>query len=213
MGLDMYLYATRRFPADGPHADQVVAAAGAKLDELLRRLASLEQRKHDASLYLWPHMAESVGEDPGALDRVLDAAGMTDLLSDDGFSGAYLGVDGAEVWVQVTAAYWRKANAIHGWFVDNCQGGVDECQESDLIDAEQLMHLRHLCERDAKAVAGGPPAPEGLNLRPRAGFFFGSADADELWVESLVETIAAIDRIIPAAIEAGGVVFTYQASW
>jgi hypothetical protein len=27
-------------------------------------------------------------------------------------------------------AYWRKANAIHKWFVDNCQDGVDECQET-----------------------------------------------------------------------------------
>lgn len=24
--------------------------------------------------------------------------------------------------------YWRKANAIHGWFVKHVQGGKDECQ-------------------------------------------------------------------------------------
>ncbi len=23
--------------------------------------------------------------------------------------------------------YWRKSNAIHKWFVDNVQGGVDDC--------------------------------------------------------------------------------------
>ena len=28
--------------------------------------------------------------------------------------------------VTFRVAYWRKANAIHQWFVDNCQDGVDE---------------------------------------------------------------------------------------
>ena len=26
--------------------------------------------------------------------------------------------------------YWRKANAIHNWFVENCQEGVDELSRS-----------------------------------------------------------------------------------
>ena len=28
-----------------------------------------------------------------------------------------------------TIGYWRKANHIHKWFVDNCGDGVDECQD------------------------------------------------------------------------------------
>ena len=24
--------------------------------------------------------------------------------------------------------YWRKANQIHKWFVDNVQGGIDDCR-------------------------------------------------------------------------------------
>ena len=24
--------------------------------------------------------------------------------------------------------YWRKANAIHGWFVKNAQQGIDDCR-------------------------------------------------------------------------------------
>ena len=27
------------------------------------------------------------------------------------------------------AVYWRKANQIHKWFVDNIQNGVDDCGE------------------------------------------------------------------------------------
>ena len=26
-------------------------------------------------------------------------------------------------------AYWRKFNALHGWFVNECASGVDECQD------------------------------------------------------------------------------------
>jgi len=26
------------------------------------------------------------------------------------------------------AMYWRKANAIHRWFVENVQGGQDDCK-------------------------------------------------------------------------------------
>ena len=29
--------------------------------------------------------------------------------------------------VEVTCAYWRKSNQIHKWFVDNVQGGEDNC--------------------------------------------------------------------------------------
>ena len=36
--------------------------------------------------------------------------------------------------------YWRKSNAIHKWFVDNCQGGVDDCREY-MVSVEQLKNL------------------------------------------------------------------------
>ena len=37
---------------------------------------------------------------------------------------------------EVCVAYWRKANAIHSWFVENCQDGVDECQYSNEISVD-----------------------------------------------------------------------------
>jgi hypothetical protein len=40
--------------------------------------------------------------------------------------------------------YWRKANAIHGWIVRECAGGVDECQRI-YISREKLTELRDLC--------------------------------------------------------------------
>jgi len=39
--------------------------------------------------------------------------------------------------------YWRKANHIHGWFVENIQGGIDECQESH-VELDDLIKLKEL---------------------------------------------------------------------
>ncbi len=41
------------------------------------------------------------------------------------------------------AGYWRKANAIHKWFVDYVQGGNDNCAEY-LVTTEQLERLLEL---------------------------------------------------------------------
>ena len=40
--------------------------------------------------------------------------------------------------------YWRKANQIHNWFVENVQNGVDNC-EYFIVKKEQLEKLLNLC--------------------------------------------------------------------
>ena len=47
--------------------------------------------------------------------------------------------------VSISVGYWRKANAIHQWFVDNCQDGVDDCG-SYMVDREKLEELKKVCE-------------------------------------------------------------------
>ena len=42
------------------------------------------------------------------------------------------------------AGYWRKANAIHKSFVDNVQGGEDNCTEC-YVDQSNLQKLLALC--------------------------------------------------------------------
>ena len=52
--------------------------------------------------------------------------------------------------------YWRKANAIHKWFVDNIQGGKDECQMTH-APQEKLQELLDTCNKvlkSSKLVAG-----------------------------------------------------------
>ena len=49
-------------------------------------------------------------------------------------------------WTESVVAYWRKANAVHKWFVDNVQGGNDDCREYDIY-LDNLVELRETCVR------------------------------------------------------------------
>jgi hypothetical protein len=104
------------------------------------------------------------------------------------------------------AMYWRKANAIHKWFVDKCQDGVDECQET-YVDLARLRELVDTC----KVVLADKRKAAEL-LPPSAGFFFGSTDVDEYYLEDLQSTVDALERILGTeGIEKFD--FYYQSSW
>lgn len=89
--------------------------------------------------------------------------------------------------VRAEVGYWRKANQIHAWFVDNVQDGIDECQESR-VSREKLAELKGLCER----VLSDNTLAEEL-LPSRSGFFFGQTEYDEYYMNDLSNTVAIID--------------------
>lgn len=109
--------------------------------------------------------------------------------------------------VSVDAMYWRKANAIHGWFVENCQGGVDECQQS-YVPREKLVELRDLC----KDILENPDAERDEDLEPTQGFFFGSYEKDEWYWQDLKNTVEGITSALESLPE-DQYEFYYQASW
>ena len=132
----------------------------------------------------------------------------------------YLGIDSVEAsphaHIDVCVAYWRKANAVHGWFVNNLANGVDECQPIH-VTRQDLVDLREACEsvlcvptnvtgrlEDTVAEAG---------LQPTPGFFFGSYDLDEWYMNDLELTVKQIDAILATVKETDWVDFIYQASW
>lgn len=87
-------------------------------------------------------------------------------------------------------AYWRKANAIHKWFVENVQDGKDECQKS-YVSTEQLQSLIAVCKdvlADNKKAASLLPTT--------SGFFFGSTQYDEGYYEDLENTVKQLERIL-----------------
>jgi hypothetical protein len=106
--------------------------------------------------------------------------------------------------VSIDAGYWRKANAIHDWFVKNVQGGEDECRPH-YVDRDHLLALRELCEQVLEDKT------KSAELLPTtSGFFFGSTDYDQYYFEDLETTIAIIDKCLalPTAWE-----FEYRSSW
>ena len=83
--------------------------------------------------------------------------------------------------------YWRKANHIHNWFVENAQDGMDDCKQAN-VDREHLQDLLETCNR----VIANPSEAEQL-LPRAAGFFFGNTDYDEYYFESVRETISILE--------------------
>jgi hypothetical protein len=124
---------------------------------------------------------------------IVETAGLSDVATD------IYGVH-----VEVTCAYWRKSNQIHKWFVDNVQGGEDNCGEY-YVSHEKLKELRETCRQ---ALFAKDPSL----LPPSAGFFFGSYDIDEWYWRDIKETIKKLDRIF-ALPEMSKLSFYYTSSW
>ena len=116
--------------------------------------------------------------------------------------------------ISYPVGYWRKANAIHGWFVNVLADGEDECQEIP-VNREDFVTLRDSCK--AVLSAGKDDMAEEAaeqSLEPTPGFFFGDPEIDEWYVESLKETIAIIDNVLSIVPEGNyDWQFIYQASW
>jgi len=128
--------------------------------------------------------------------------------------------------------YWRKANAIHDWFVQHCQDGRDECQES-YVTREQLQELYDTCVlvrdnsklKDGKIKNGSTIQKVGDEivetpiiekgkviedasvseyLLPTAeGFFFGGTDYDEYYMQDVLNTIEILKPELDAKYENG----------
>jgi len=81
--------------------------------------------------------------------------------------------------IEEEMAYWRKANQIHKWFVDNVQNGVDDCEEY-FVDVDQLKELYDLCVeiKEFYAANGDKELQKFAEQRlpTQSGFFFGNTD-------------------------------------
>lgn len=114
--------------------------------------------------------------------------------------------------VEEQVAYWRKANAIHKWFVDVCQDGIDDCRLAH-VNAQNLTVLRDLC---ASLVALHDTDPAGADVRaadelpPCAGFFFGDTGLDGYYWADVRETADVLTELLN---EPGDHSYIYQSSW
>jgi hypothetical protein len=120
------------------------------------------------------------------------------------FDGSALAFRVQEVVAEV--GYWRKANAIHKWFVDNVQDGEDDCGDY-YVPEEKLTELRDICN---KIIEDNSLANE--LLPPQAGFFFGNTDIDEWYIQSVVYTRDLMNKILESN-ELDRWTIYYHSSW
>jgi hypothetical protein len=133
------------------------------------------------------------------------------------------------------AGYWCKANAIHNWFVENVQGGNDDCKPYYVSkeDIQKLLNTVNEVLRASELVDGeinngytfndkgekvffkekgkvikDPSVAEAL-LPTIEGFFFGDTDYDQYYYDELVST----KKVLEEALTFDEDDFEYQASW
>jgi hypothetical protein len=111
---------------------------------------------------------------------------------------------------------WRKANAIHKWFVDNVQHGEDDCGRYH-VTVDNLYELRSACRNAMLSYDEGNIKDAAIFMPSQSGFFFGSTDYDEWYREdlqrtyddacnNLIRTIESPDRKDWLSVE-------YESSW
>lgn len=133
--------------------------------------------------------------------------------------------------------YWRKANQIHNWFVNNVQDGNDDCGWYE-VSKEQLEELRDTCKEvleksvlvNAPVVNGYVGTKEGFKpsfeygqkvtnkkiceeLLPTVeGFFFGGTDYDNYYVEDVRYTYEGLEKVLSETDFDTEAIF-YSSSW
>ena len=133
-------------------------------------------------------------------------------------------------------AYWRKANMIHNWFVQNVQNGEDNCK-SYYCDYDNLKELRDICravlekmevvttKKEFDDYTGGECTKKEIDFRqilniediekelPTAsGFFFGGTEYDEWYIRDLEETDEVLTKLLAEEGAKSGDYY-YHSSW
>jgi hypothetical protein len=106
--------------------------------------------------------------------------------------------------------YWRKANHIHKWFVDNVQNGKDDCGDYR-VEEDQLANLLETCKEVLK------DRDKASELLPTtSGFFFGTTDYDEYYFGDIQNTIDIIESLFETDLDGGSYLkgdIYYSSSW
>ena len=133
--------------------------------------------------------------------------------------------------------YWRKANHIHKWFVDNVQNGEDDCGTYEVARWQAEM-LKDTCRKVISAselvdgkVSGGylfqngkeelvfeegkviadPGVAEEL-LPTTSGFFFGGTEYDEYYLKDVRYTYELMDKVLKE-VDFDKEMLVYSSSW
>ena len=106
--------------------------------------------------------------------------------------------------IRTDEMYWRKANAIHAWFVDNVQDGTDDCG-TYYVSKENLKELLN-----AVTLVLGDHSLAAELLPSQSGFFFGGTDFDEYYFRDLEHTKEGLATLLEIDDDGD---FYYHSSW
>ena len=113
---------------------------------------------------------------------------------------------------------WRKANAIHKFFVDEAQDGNDNCQRH-YVSRETLQELldRITTILDIKTPVAREMKAEELLPTDIEGCFFGTEEYDDWYYKDLEDTKKTLEKVFEYEKngESGKCFdsFYYQSSW
>lgn len=113
--------------------------------------------------------------------------------------------DMTPTYITCEAMYWRKANAIHRWFVDNVQNGQDDCGRY-YVDRSSLQELLDTINQ----VIADPEQASYL-LPTQSGFFFGGTEYDEWYFKQLNYTRDRLTELLDPKYDNWE--FEYHSSW
>ena len=133
--------------------------------------------------------------------------------------------------------YWRKANAIHKWFVDNIQDGEDDCGYYEVAPEylEELLNICKLikqkCVLKKGKIANGYRFENGKEvpimedgeyienpevateyLPTQSGFFFGGTEYDQWYMEDIESTIEILTKVLKET-DFDNQMVVYTSSW
>jgi len=153
----------------------------------------------------------------------------------------YKGIEPERIsYVEEEIMYWRKANHIHAWFVENVQDGEDDCK-SYYVSKEKLEELLSVCKQVLKSselvdgmitngteyskdhpngkalvepgkVIKDPTVAKKL-LPTQEGFFFGSYEYDEWYLGDVQTTHDWIVRTLGEEGRYPDSSIMYHSSW
>lgn len=193
MGLDMYLSGHVKVGPEHP--------AFEKASEIARSATVVDKDERGSHVYVggWEFSLHPSYHD------LVQAVGITPTEDSPWFYVTEK-PDGSFV-VEVALLYWRKANAIHQWFVENVQKGVDDCGTYP-VHPEVLADLYG---RIKAALSDRQESGAAEHLPTQGGFFFGSTDYDEWYWHDLEVTLKELDERMPDLVKVDSL--SYHSSW
>jgi hypothetical protein len=148
-------------------------------------------------MYLYKVNKEAACDPNGIFDRENFTLLLEQLLIEDSPSTSKLIKE---------IGYWRKANSIHKFFVENVQNNQDDC---DAYEVPQDILIDLLAFVD-EVLSDNNKAEELLPTQE--GFFFGSVEYDEYYIDDLSGTKSILITLLDN-IDWEKETVVYQSSW